>query len=869
MRRLFCVLLLFAAVPGFAQRLPRTVLPHHYDLTFAPDFGTDRFDGEETIHVTVSQPVTEIVLNAVAIEFREVRIESGGKSQTATVSTKPETAVLTVAEPLAIGPATIHIAYRGTLNDKLRGLYLGVSNGKKYAATQMEATDAREAFPSFDEPEMKATFAIAAIVDDGHTAISNGAQVADTPGPAAGKHTIRFATTPRMSTYLVALAIGDFACSAGEADGIPIRICGTPDKLPLAAYAMDAAKFILPWFNRYYGVRYPFGKLDHVGVADFRSGAMENAGAVLYRDAALFLDEKRATPEDMRGTASVISHETAHMWFGDIVTMRWWNDIWLNEGFASWATYKPLAAWRPEWKMELRNVHGIAGAMSADSLHTSRRIRQQASTPEEIDELFDGIAYGKTAAVLRMIESFIGEEPMRAGVSSYLQKYAFGNATYHDFSEAIRDASSQPIDEILASFVEQPGVPLLRVSSACDAGETVLTIEQQRFFLDPSEKSNQRWTLPVCYGTGAAKKCEVIREPKTTLRVLGCDAPLFLNAGGLGYYVTEHSPRMLEALRASIATLGPAERIVLARDEWNLTRSGRRSVADFLALAEAMRGEREPLVLENVAGTFSYLRDFIGNDADRPAIEWWVRAYLRPLARDLGWTPRSGESDEDRVLRRMVLSTLVEAGNDLAISREARPLLDRDIAGRAKLDPTMRRTAIELAAASGDAKLYDTYLRMMRASKTPDDYNNWLYALGAFRDPALIRRTLELALSPEVKNQDAGGLIARTIASTPDSLEIGWTWLEQNWSRIQAKIPERMRGGIMGTARGFCDRRSLARVKTFFDAHPVPSAARRNAQSLERIGQCIALRELQAPRLHDWLEARQPKTPPATQTPDM
>ena len=867
MRRvLVTVLVLFAAVSSFAQRLPRTVLPNHYELTFAPDFATDRFDGDETIHVTVSQPVTEITLNAAAIEFGEVRIESGGRTQIATVKTAPEVATFTVAEPIAIGPGKIHIKYRGTLNKNLKGLYLGVSNGKKFASTQMEATDAREAFPSFDEPELKATFAITAIIDDGHVAISNGAQLSDTPGPAAGKHTVRFATTPRMSTYLVALTIGDFQCITDQADGIPLRICGTPDKIALGKYAMDAAKFILPWFNEYYGVRYPFGKLDHTGVADFRAGAMENAGAILYRDAALFLDEKTSTPEDMRGTASVISHETAHMWFGDIVTMRWWDDIWLNEGFATWATSKPLNAWRPEWKMALRNVNGIGQAISADSLRTSRQIRQQASTPDEIDELFDGIAYGKTAAVLRMIESFIGEDAMRRGISSYLQKYAFGNATFHDFSESIRQASSQPIDTILASYVEQPGVPVLRVSSACEGGETVLTVEQQRFFLEPGvESGDQRWTLPVCYGNGSSKKCEVIREPKTTLRASGCGAPLFLNAGGFGYYVTEHSKPMLEALTASIASasvasLGPAERIVLTRDEWNLTRAGRRPIGDYLALAEALRNEREPLVVNNVVGTFSTIRESIASDADRAALEKWIRAYLQPLVKRLGWTPKAGEPDEDRVLRSSALAALVDAGNDLAISREARKLLERDMAGKAPLDPTMRRTAIGLAAAAGDAKLYDAYLKEMKRAKTPDEYYNYFYGLASFRDPALIRRTLDFALSPEVKNQDAGGLIARAITASPEGREIGWTWVEQNWDRIQAKLPERMQGGVTATARVFCDRDSAARVKAFFDAHPVPSAARRNAQSLERIGQCVALRELQSPRLHEWVMANQPGT---------
>ena len=869
MRRHLLCLLLFAALPALAQRLPRTVLPQHYELTFAPDFATDRFDGDETIHVTISQPVQEITLNAVAIEFREVTIESGGKTQSATVRTAPETATLTVAEPLAIGPGRIHIHYRGTLNDKLRGLYLGVSNGKKFASTQMEATDAREAFPSFDEPEFKATFAITAIIDAGHTAISNGAQLSDTPGPGAGKHTVRFATTPRMSTYLVALTVGDFQCISGQAD-VPIRICGTPDKMPLATYSMDAAKFILNWFNEYYGVRYPFGKLDHTGVADFRAGAMENAGSILYRDAALFLDEKSSTPEDMRGTASTISHETAHMWFGDIVTMRWWDDIWLNEGFATWATSKPLAAWRPEWKMPLRNVNAIAQAINADSLRTSRRIRQQASTPDEIDELFDGIAYGKTAAVLRMIESFIGEDAMRRGISSYLQKYSFGNATFHDFSESIQQASSQPIDAILSSYVEQPGVPVLRVSSACDKGETVLTIEQQRFFLEPNAKSgDQRWTLPVCYGSGGSKKCEVLREPKTTLRVSGCGAPLFLNAGGFGYYVTEHSPAMLDTLLTWIASLGPAERIVLTRDEWNLTRSGRRSVGDFLALADALHNEREPLVVSNIVDTFAYIRENLANDADREAVEMWMRAYLRPLVQQLGWTPKPGESDDDRILRSVALTTLVKAGNDLAVSREARKLLERDMSGKATLDPTMRKTAIEIAAAAGDAKLFDAYLKAMKSAKTPDEYYNYLYSLAGFRDPALIRRTLDFALSSEVKSQDAGRLIATVIIDNPDARQPGWTWVEQNWGRIEAKLPERMLGTVTGAARVFCDSESAARAKAFFEAHPVASSARRNAQSLERIGQCVALRGLQGPQLQQWVAAHQPKSPPMQKKKEM
>jgi aminopeptidase N len=331
------LLLLLAAIPVFPQRLPRGVLPVHYELTFTPDFATERFDGDETIHVIVAEPTKEVVLHAVAIEFLDAKINE----QTASVKLDSGLATLTVAERLPAGPATIRIRYRGTLNRNLRGLYLGEVNGKKYATTQLQNTDAREAFPSFDEPELKATFTITAIVDDGHVAISNSPQLSDTPGPVPGKHTVRFATTPRLSTYLVALTIGDFECVSGDARGIPVRVCGTHDKMPLASFALDTAKYVLPWLGEYYGIEYPFGKLDHIGVADFRAGAMENAGSIIYRDALLFGDEKTSTEPSLRYKAYVVAHETAHMWFGDIVTMRWWDDIWLNEGFATWAAAKP------------------------------------------------------------------------------------------------------------------------------------------------------------------------------------------------------------------------------------------------------------------------------------------------------------------------------------------------------------------------------------------------------------------------------------------------------------------------------------------------------------------------------------------------
>ena len=505
-----------------------------------------------------------------------------------------------------------------------------------FRSTQFEATDARRAFPCFDEPSKKATFSITLVVDQGDTAISNGRILSDRPGPVPGKHTITFATSPRMSSYLVAMAVGDFKCVSGGADGIPIRICSTPDKTPLATFALRAAEQQVGFYNRYYRIKYPFGKLDVLAVPDFAAGAMENIGAIFYRERVLLIDDQKASIGAHRQVADVLAHEIAHQWFGDLVTAQWWDNIWLNEGFATWASPNPTKAWKPEWNMHLDEVQDTSASLSLDSMASTRAIRAKAETRAEIGEQFDGIAYDKSAAVLRMIESYVGRETFRRGVTNYLNKHSYSNATAEDFWSAITQASGKPVDKIMKTFVDQPGAPLISVAAKCTGkDETEVTLEQQRFFYDRKRLEAggpEMWNVPVCMrpaGSSQPARCELLTQAEQAFTLPGCAPWVFANAGGQGYYRSVYSPEAVRQMSASAeSALTPAERITLLGDEWAQVRVGRHDIGDFLKLLEGLKSDRERAVVQIAAERLRNISDDLTSDSDREAYQAWVRDQI-------------------------------------------------------------------------------------------------------------------------------------------------------------------------------------------------------------------------------------------------
>jgi aminopeptidase N len=854
------------ASPAAAQRLPQTAQPIHYDITIALDLAAARFSGQERIRVRLTQPASAIVLNAAEIEFHSVTVHAAGGAQKADVTLDEEAEQATVRVPAALpaGEAEIEISYTGILNDDLRGLYLSKANNRRYAVTQLEATDARRMFPSFDEPAFKATFALTAIVDAADRAISNGEIVSDAPGPA-GKHTVKFSTTPQMSTYLVALAVGDFECNGDDVNGIPVRICSTPDKKQLTGFALESAKEILRYFNQYYSISYPFQKLDVVAVPDFAAGAMENTGAIFYRETLLLADDS-ASVSARKQIAAVLAHEIAHQWFGNLVTMRWWDDIWLNEGFATWAQTKPLKTWKPEWQMELTEVLDTERAMALDGLRTTRSLRAKASTPAQINELFDPIAYEKGAAIVRMLESWIGEEPFRKGVNAYLERFKYGNARAEDFWETLAKVTGKPVGTVMATFVDQPGVPLVSVGVECAGTRTGRAmLAQTRYVSDPDAPPSASgpataagaaplWNIPVCLRTPRdAAVCDLLDRRTEEFALGGCAPWVMGNAGARGYYRTAMTPEAIRWIARDVGSLPPAERMALLANQWALVRSGQHDVGATLDLASGFTGERHAAVMSTLVTTLGRIASDLAAPATRGAFERWVASLLAPALADVGWTPAPEEPDDTRALRSLVVGALARTARSPDVLAKAREIVEAELRTPGSVDPTLLDVVVNAASRDGDAALYEQYLTRARSATNPEDRYRFLYGLTSFTDPPLVRRTMELIVSPEVRSQDAKLLIASLLANR-DARDLAWDLLRSHWDAIQKKTGEFVGNTvIVGALGSFCDSDRLADVKAFFARHPVPDAERTLRQSLERIGSCATLARAQRPKLAEWL----------------
>jgi aminopeptidase N len=865
--RLSTAVLLLTCAAG-AQRLPQVAVPENYRLTFTPDLDKGKFAGEETIKVKLLTPASQIVLNAADLEIQEASIIRGGATQKAAVSfdKEKETVTLAVEKRLAAGLATVHIQYTGILNSEMRGFYTGKDDqGRRYAATQFESTDARRAFPSFDEPAYKATFDITVVADKGHTVIGNTKVASDKPGPGDMKHTVTFSTSPKMSSYLMAFVVGEFEYIEGSADGIPIRVYSTPGKKQLSTFALDATENFLRYFDHYFGIKYPYGKLDLIGLPDFSAGAMENIALITSREALLQIDDQHASLGLRKAVAIVISHEIAHQWFGDLVTMQWWDDVWLNEGFANWMESKPVEAWKPEWNPVLDEVNGdpinsTLGALGVDSLASTRAIQQPAETPAQIQELFDGIAYGKTGAVLRMLEAYLGPETFRAGVNEYLKEHAYGNSTADDFWSTLARVSKKPVNTIMPTFVKQPGVPMLSVNEQCTGNSTKVSISQRRYFYDRTAfnaGSDQLWQIPVCMRTpqATAAQCQLLTKKEDTFAIPGCPAWVLANAGGTGYYRSGYRPAAVRALAQDAESgMTPLERIILLTDTWAAVRVGLQPVGDYLALGEGLQSERTDAVLGLLFNQLNFIGRYLVTENDRESYQAWVRGLLAPIAKEVGWEAKPGESDSQKNLRANLLQVLGSVGRDPEALAEARRLTERALQTPASVESSLAASAFGLAAQNGDSAFYDRVMANVKSAPTPELYYLNFFTLSSFRDPQLLQRTLDYAISPEVRSQDTLSLLG-AVMGNPAGEKLAWNFVRSHWAEVEKAGGPFAGAQVVISTGGFCDAGLRDEVTDFFSVHKVAAAERSFRQATESIMNCVDLKSQQSNQLASWLES--------------
>jgi puromycin-sensitive aminopeptidase len=845
-------------------RLPLDVRPTRYRANVHVDMAADRFEGTLLIDLELDRPRAEIHLHGVGLEVVSAKALVPGRAVRgdARADAESETLTLSFGEILAAGAKTIEIIYKGAFSPGLRGLY----RAGTVAVTQFEAADARRLFPCFDEPAFKATwdFTLSGVPANA-VALANGVVVSDEPGPNG--RTVTFKTTPPISSYLVATVVGPLVASQpAKARGIDIRTWAVPEKKHLTAFAQRCAAAVLPLLEDYFGLPYPFDKLDQVGVPDFEAGAMENAGCITFREVALLLDEATAPLAVQKRVAEVITHELAHQWFGNLVTMVWWDDLWLNEAFATWMAYKIVDAWRPEWRIWMDFEGGKGAAMLLDSLQAAHAIRAEVHNAEEAGESFDAITYEKGGAVLRMIEGFLGEERFRDGIRLYMRRHREKNATADDLWGALAEASGQPIVELANGWIRQVGYPV--VSLRHDAAAGTVTLAQARFFADPDAREAAgatRWLVPLVLrfrdGQGIKEQRVLLDGAEGTVK-LEAQGPVSWcigNADARGFYRVAYDGPALARLLPAIGALRPSERLAIVSDQWALVRAGVVPIQAFLDLVEGLAGEEDHVVLDDLVGRLATLEHRHLDDADRPRFAAFVQRLYAQRAAKLGWgtATGAGESDEARLQRAALLRALVLLARDPAGIAEAARRLPPPT-GPSGVDPNLLDIVVTAAARAADRTGFEELRRRSREETDPAAKRRYLHALARVEAPELVGPAVELSLQADVPMQDFTSYLG-VLLSNRATRELAWSLIRDRFGEVRAKAdsPMLLRRLVEGLA-ALPERRHLQEITAFLEAHPIDGAKQATAQTLERLRMDVALRERLLPAVAAWLRAKQP-----------
>ncbi len=845
----------FATTPG---TLPKTVIPVQYAIDLTPDLDKLAFSGSELVDIEVTEPTTRLMLNAVDLTIEAAAVDGEAASEIAS-HVEAQTVTFDFPHPIAAGRHQLRVAFAGRINRFARGLfyvdYPAPDGRRRMISSHLEPADARRIFPGWDEPAFKASIALTVTVPQAFMAVSN-MPVASSEPAGENRKRVTFRSTPRMSSYLFVLTAGDLERITADVDGVTVGVVATRGNGEHGRYALKSAGDLLRYFNDYFGAAYPLPKLDLIAVPGGFGGAMENWGGITFFESRLLFDPAASADDARRGIFGIIAHEMAHQWFGDLVTMAWWDNIWLNEGFASWMQAKAAEALHPDWQTWLNGSGSRQAVMNEDARRTAHPIQQPVANESEAMAAFDSITYSKGQAIIRMLESYVGEDAFRAGIRAYMVQHAYSNTTTADLWGALQAASGKPVTAVAAGFTEQGGVPLVVAQASCAGDAQRVTIRQERFTIhDPAPKA-QHWQVPVTRGAIDGEAGEtMLLDGAAEFPAGRCGDAVKLNFGGVGYYRVQYDAAMRAALTRSIDRLPPADRADFIGDTWALVEAGRLAPAAFFDLVERVAGDDNRAVADRVIRVLTRVDHLEWNRPERETFQAYGRVALRPLFDRIGWDAAPSEPADNALLRARLVGVLGTFGDDQVVA-EAKRRFAEFVRNPASLPTALRETVTSLAGRFADRATYDTLLKLARSTTSTDERVRYYMAAAAARDPALASETLAMTLTDELPTTLIGRVIS-TVASQGEHRDLAWTFVKANFGSLAAKqgpsFPDNFPASLLSS---FTDAAHAQELADFAPAHKTSGGRTVASRAYERIMTDADFSAQQLPGVDAWVKER-------------
>jgi aminopeptidase N len=863
----------FNETPG---KLPKEVVPTEYAIRIVPDLDKLTFAGRETVAMNVRSPVHQLVLNALELDIAAASV-NGKHLPLSAIKTDDKSQLLTLTLPsqLTAGDYVLTLRFTGKINQQGQGLFYmryqeqGSGARKVMLGTQFEATDARRFFPCWDEPAFRARFQLTAVVPENWLAVSN-MPVENERKNVRGKE-VRFASTPPMSSYLNVFVAGELDSVESQVGPTQIRVIATKGKAELGRYALEASAQILKYYNDYFGVPYPLPKLDQIAIPGGFGGAMENWGGITYYESVLLFDPKNSSAQTKQDIYEVVAHEMAHMWFGDLVTMAWWDNLWLNEGFASWMGSKCTAHFNPEWEVWLGRKlprdptrrTGIAkeAAMEGDARSTTHPIQQRIATEAEANNAFDDITYKKGESFLRMLESFLDEDVFREAVRRYIAAHEYSNTTTEDLWNALSDASKRSVGEIATGWTEQPGFPLVSVERE---GDGKVRLHQERFTVNAKKAPPLFWQIPLTYlvidpcaeastKTGETPATLLMTDKTVALEKIPRDRALKLNINGAGNYRVEYDERSWELLLEALPKLGAADRVNLMSDAWALVQAGRAPVSLYFGLIQMLPASTDLAEREQMIEVLEFINRLVIGNPEQEKFQHYAQSLLQPIFETLGWEPKTGEASNTGRLRASLISALGFL-NDPHVIAGCRERFEKYVADPASLAPDLRAPVLAVVGRYADEKTWTTLHELGLKTTSSADKQNYYNALAYAVDPKLARKTLAIALTDELPTSRAVFLVSR-VGRDSGHPDIAWEFAKANMKRLLAKVDAAGANRYAPSLFTFFSEVSRSdELKDYAKKELAPSTAPEVAKAVDEIQFRAEFKKRLATQLTAWIE---------------